>query len=130
MQEILLFLCIYLFKGTTSKRKTNAFKNYAHTTSKNVFYLFRCQSLVRVHFRFAVNLKCGDDDGANIAFHFNPRFGERVVVLNSRVGGAWQKEERKQGDKFPFEKKDAFQIAMNVKEDRFVVGFSSLLPST
>ena len=38
------------------------------------------------------------------------------------MGGGWQEEEREQGDDFPFEKKDTFEIAINVKEDRFVVG--------
>ena len=75
--------------------------------------------------RFAINLKCDDDDEGDIALHFNPRFEEREVVRNNRVGGDWQNEEREQGDDFPFEKKDAFEIAINVKEDRFVVCFFS-----
>ena len=74
-----------------------------------------------IHFRFAINLACDDSENCDIALHFNPRFEERVVVRNNRVGGAWQNEEREQGDEFPFEKKDAFEIAINVKEDKFVV---------
>ena len=41
-------------------------------------------------------------------------------MRNNRVGGSWQAEER-QSDGFPFEKRDAFEICMNVKVDRFVV---------
>lgn len=72
--------------------------------------------------RFEVNLKCDDDDAGDIALHFNPRFEQRVVVRNSRVGGAWQTEEREQTDNlFPFEKRDAFEMAINVKEDKFAI---------
>ena len=76
------------------------------------------------YFRFEVNLKCDDDDAGDIALHFNPRFEQRVVVRNSRVGGVWQTEEREQTDNlFPFEKKDAFEMAINVKEDKFAVHY-------
>ena len=73
------------------------------------------------YFRFAINLKCDESDDGDIAFHFNPRFEEREVVRNTRVGGEWQDEEREQGDEFPFEKKDTFEIAINVKDEKFVV---------
>ena len=69
-------------------------------------------------------MKCDDDDAGDIALHFNPRFEQRVVVRNSRVGGAWQTEEREQTDNlFPFEKRDAFEMAINVKEDKFAVHY-------
>lgn len=82
------------------------------------------QAYRQIYFRFAVNLKCDDDDAGDIALHFNPRFEQRVVVRNSRVGGAWQAEEREQRDNlFPFEGKDAFEIAINVKDDKFAVHY-------
>lgn len=56
-----------------------------------------------------------------MALHFNPRFGDREVVCNSREGGNWQEEVTKQREDFPFEKKDAFEVAISVKEDKFVV---------
>jgi Galactoside-binding lectin len=48
---------------------------------------------------FAVNLR--HSDGGDIAFHFNPRLHDRVVVRNTCVGGGWQAEERQQPS-FPF----------------------------
>jgi len=47
--------------------------------------------------RFEVNLKAGPD----IAFHFNPRFHDRIVVANSCRSGNWDNEER-QSHQFPF----------------------------
>ena len=45
--------------------------------------------------RFAINLKCGEDDDADIALHFNPRNDDgETVVRNTFQGGAWQEEER------------------------------------
>ncbi|KAL6724194.1 hypothetical protein Aduo_019103 [Ancylostoma duodenale] len=41
--------------------------------------------------RFAIDFKNGDDD---ISLHFNPRFKENVVVLNTFYRGKWQHEER------------------------------------
>ena len=58
-----------------------------------------------------------------MALHFNPRFGDREVVCNSREGGNWQEEVTKQREDFPFEKKDAFEVAISVKDDKFVVSF-------
>ena len=44
--------------------------------------------------RFAINLKCGEDDDADIALHFNPRRDDGEVVFNSKEGGDWEEEER------------------------------------
>lgn len=70
--------------------------------------------------RFAVNFCCGGDDDCDIAFHFNPRLAEKCSIRNSFVGGDWQAEERDQPC-FPFEKKETFEIAINIKADRFIV---------
>lgn len=70
---------------------------------------------------FVVNLRCDDDEAGDIALHFNPRLDEQCVVRNDRVAGAWHREERGQlGEGYPFGKRDAFEIAMNVKDDKFV----------
>ncbi|XP_052058661.1 uncharacterized protein LOC127698939 isoform X1 [Mytilus californianus] len=70
--------------------------------------------------RFHINLKCGDDPESNVAFHFNPRFGEEhCTVRNTYVEGNWQEEEREE-DSFPFEKKDTFEVAIKVMEEKFM----------
>nr|CAB3263421.1 galectin-9 [Phallusia mammillata] len=43
--------------------------------------------------RTAINFKANDSD-TNIAFHFNPRYDEKVIVRNNMVNGTWQTEER------------------------------------
>lgn len=71
--------------------------------------------------RFHINLKCGDDPESNVAFHFNPRFGEEhCTVRNTYVEGNWQEEEREE-DSFPFEKKDTFEVVIKVMEEKFMV---------
>lgn len=50
--------------------------------------------------RFGVNLK-HDENGAELALHFSPRFGEKAVIKNSLFGGAWGQEERATAP-FPF----------------------------
>lgn len=60
-------------------------------------------------------MQCGDDDDANVAFHFNPRFGKGVVVRNNKVDNKWNKEQREtdlDGD-FPFEANCFFQVKFN-----------------
>lgn len=47
--------------------------------------------------RFAINLQCGTDEGADIMYHFNPRFGDNVLVCNSRCADSWGDEERLEG---------------------------------
>ncbi|NXS17478.1 LEG2 protein, partial [Mystacornis crossleyi] len=40
---------------------------------------------------FSINLGCSSRD---LAFHFNPRFNESVIVCNSRCADVWQTEYR------------------------------------
>ncbi|KAG8448865.1 hypothetical protein GDO86_015802 [Hymenochirus boettgeri] len=71
--------------------------------------------------RFAVNFTCGQYDGADIAFHFNPRFdGRDKVVFNSFQGGSWGAEEKKK-DWFPFHKGKHFELAFIVSGGCFQV---------
>jgi hypothetical protein len=43
--------------------------------------------------KFSVNLKY-QEQGGDLAFHFNPRFPDRVVMKNSLQNGSWGQEER------------------------------------
>ncbi|NXE35820.1 LEG2 protein, partial [Ptilorrhoa leucosticta] len=40
---------------------------------------------------FSINLGCSSRD---LAFHFNPRFNESVIVCNSKCSDIWQTEHR------------------------------------
>nr|AJA37899.1 galectin-3 [Littorina littorea] len=65
---------------------------------------------------FAINLQCGEDaESDDIAMHFNVRFSEGQVVLNSREGGEWGREER-DAPYFPFEPEDRFELALCVMQ--------------
>ncbi|XP_067682103.1 galectin-9-like isoform X1 [Haliotis asinina] len=69
---------------------------------------------------FAINLQCGDsgDYNTDIALHFNPRFSGEDSVRNTHEDGGWGEEELEQPN-FPFEPKDAFEVAINCLEDRY-----------
>jgi len=58
--------------------------------------------------RFEFNLLTGVDPGADVAFHFNPRFDQRESVRNSCQGGGWGAEEKDGG--FPLEAGEEFEI--------------------
>jgi len=55
--------------------------------------------------RFAINLMTGSND---IAFHFNPRFGQQEVIRNSCLYDNWGNEETDGG--FPFSRDSPFRI--------------------
>jgi len=69
--------------------------------------------------RFAVNLKY-QQEGGDIAFHFNPRLNDRVVVRNSLLGGAWGPEERAQPS-FPFQAGQQFNMIILCEPNNFKV---------
>jgi len=66
--------------------------------------------------KIEINLYAGHD----IAFHFNPRFGDKVIVRNSKLGGTWGNEER-EGGKFPFAKDKQFDIVIVSEGDALQV---------
>ncbi|XP_066517163.1 cytolytic toxin-alpha-like [Hoplias malabaricus] len=43
--------------------------------------------------RFSINLKTGQKDGDDIAFHFNPRMYSANTIFKSQRNGHWEKEE-------------------------------------
>jgi hypothetical protein len=58
--------------------------------------------------RFEINLLSGNHQGADVAFHFNPRFDQREAVRNSCQGGDWGAEEKSGG--FPLQPGQHFEI--------------------
>ncbi|XP_019900129.1 galectin-6 isoform X1 [Esox lucius] len=70
--------------------------------------------------RFFINLQCGEAEGSDIAFHFNPRFdGWDKVVFNSCQGGKWGSEEKTHN--MPFSKADAFEMVIIVNQEGYQV---------
>ena len=67
-----------------------------------------------IFFRFTINLQeDGEHNSDNIAFHFNARQSEDVVVRNTKDGGDWQDEER-DIPFFPFNEGKTFLIKIEV----------------
>ena len=58
--------------------------------------------------RFEFNLLTGNYSGADVAFHFNPRFDQREAIRNACAGGAWGSEEKQGG--FPLHPGQPFDI--------------------
>ncbi|XP_069854897.1 galectin-4-like [Dipodomys merriami] len=70
--------------------------------------------------RFQVNFMVGQDPGADIAFHFNPRFdGWDKVVFNTKQGGQWGNEEKKRS--MPFSKGTHFELVFMVLDEHYKV---------
>ncbi|CAO2626156.1 Lgals4 [Lemmus lemmus] len=70
--------------------------------------------------RFHVNFSVGQDEGADIAFHFNPRFdGWDKVVFNTKQSGQWGSEEKKKS--MPFQRGSHFELVFLVMPEHFKV---------
>lgn len=69
--------------------------------------------------RFEFNLLTGAYNGADVAFHFNPRFDQHVAVRNTCQGGSWGHEEREGG--FPLHPGQPFQIQIICYPDHYQV---------
>ncbi|KAG7332967.1 hypothetical protein KOW79_003102 [Hemibagrus wyckioides] len=67
---------------------------------------------------FAINFKTGPSDGDDIAFHYNPRFGD-ITALNSFRKGTWETQENAP-DK-PFTKGGAFIILVVINSEAYEV---------
>ncbi|XP_062913497.1 grifin isoform X2 [Mobula hypostoma] len=67
--------------------------------------------------RFDINFLC--DRSEEIAFHFNPRFTESLLVCNSYLANKWGKEE--QSTTCPFEAEEPFQIEIYSDKEYFHV---------
>ncbi|XP_064828826.1 galectin-4-like [Oncorhynchus masou masou] len=70
--------------------------------------------------RFNINLQCGEFEGSDIGFHFNPRFnGWDKVVFNSCQDGQWGSEEKTHH--MPFSKGDAFEMVIIINQEGYQV---------
>jgi len=66
-----------------------------------------------------VNLRY-QQQGGDIAFHFNPRINEKVIVRNSLLGGSWGHEEKDQTS-FPFQAGQQFTMIILCEPTEFKV---------
>lgn len=64
-----------------------------------------------------MNLVCGHNE--DIAFHFNPRFHQRVIVRNSHIEGEWGDEERNGG--FNMDEESQFILTISCMEKKIKV---------
>ncbi|XP_031429551.1 galectin-4 [Clupea harengus] len=70
--------------------------------------------------RFEVDLQCGEFEGCDIAFHFNPRFdGWDKVVFNTFQNGEWEEQEKIH--QMPFSKGEAFEMVIAVTSEGYQV---------
>ncbi|XP_060042457.1 galectin-7-like [Erinaceus europaeus] len=69
--------------------------------------------------RSDINLACSTRTDGDIALHFNPRFDQNKVVLNSRVNGVWGTEEF--GPHYPFQYGQLFEVMIITTKDGFKV---------
>ncbi|XP_062860528.1 uncharacterized protein lgals4 [Trichomycterus rosablanca] len=67
---------------------------------------------------FEVNFQTGQSDGDNIAFHYNPRFGQ-YVYLNTFRNGNWEKEETV--SERPLTESTSFTMFVVIKAERYEV---------
>ncbi|NXU17670.1 LEG2 protein, partial [Pardalotus punctatus] len=65
---------------------------------------------------FSINLGCSSRD---LAFHFNPRFNESVIVCNSKCSNAWQTEHR--DHHLPFYRGCTVKFLIEMLSDKFRV---------
>uniref|UniRef100_H3BH55 Galectin n=1 Tax=Latimeria chalumnae TaxID=7897 RepID=H3BH55_LATCH len=69
---------------------------------------------------FNINFACGQEEGSDIAFHFNPRFdGWDKVVFNSFQNNEWGDEEHKRD--MPFSLDQNFELVFIVTPDYYQV---------
>ncbi|CAM4585312.1 unnamed protein product [Leuciscus chuanchicus] len=68
--------------------------------------------------RFSINFKTGPTDKHDIAFHFNPRMGSKVV-MNSLTNGKWGAEESVSDN--PFKKGEDFEMFFVIKSEGYQV---------
>lgn len=77
------------------------------------------------YFRFVVDFVCNNPNNnktlPDIAFHFNPRFPDDVIVRNTKIDGNWGYEERE--GSLVFNKGNTFVLDIYCWEEAFKVIF-------
>jgi hypothetical protein len=70
--------------------------------------------------RFEINLSCGPkvDGDDDIPLHLSARMDEKKLVMNSRKGGEWGKEERV---KIPFKVGQEFDLRIRAHDDKYEI---------
>ncbi|XP_023223799.1 galectin-4-like isoform X1 [Centruroides sculpturatus] len=73
---------------------------------------------------FTLDFRCriGDQPPADVAFHFNARFNQNVVVRNSYINSRWGAEERH--GRFPFAPGTHFDMVIRIETDKFMVAIN------
>jgi hypothetical protein len=95
---------------------SNAFRGLQYKTQAERHIHLRIISTCR----FAINFINGCAANDDVAFHFNPRRNEGQVVMNNRVRGVWQCEERT--DIHPaFLTENSFEVRIMVEGKKFKV---------
>uniref|UniRef100_A0A8C6Y574 Galectin n=1 Tax=Naja naja TaxID=35670 RepID=A0A8C6Y574_NAJNA len=67
----------------------------------------------KVSNRFRVDFAFAKHEGADLAFHFNPRFDLNELVIDTFESGKWKKQEKYQN---PFRKGEHFKVIFIVTE--------------
>ncbi|XP_032083977.1 galectin-4-like [Thamnophis elegans] len=67
---------------------------------------------------FGVDFACCQHRGADVPLHFNPRFFQEDLVLNTFQSDKWGKEEKHQN---PFQKGEPFEIIFTVTETEYQI---------
>jgi hypothetical protein len=77
--------------------------------------------------RFELNLLQSPSDGADIAFHFNPRFDKRIIVKNHRQNGQWGSEDNQPFPSFmPLTPGAQIDLQISCLPDRYTVSNSTI----
>ncbi|XP_060042372.1 galectin-7-like [Erinaceus europaeus] len=69
--------------------------------------------------RFEINLATSNCPDPDLALHFNPRFDENKVVLNTKENGVWCREECR--NCVPFHRGQGFELMIIPKQEGFQI---------
>jgi len=75
--------------------------------------------------RFSINFCYHNKPKKDVAFHFNPRFPEQVVVRNTMISKNWGREERQQ-TRFPFQQNQHCTIVFLCDQNGFKVSVDGI----
>lgn len=103
-----MFLLILFFEKKFTLHNVVIFVNYILQKYNFIFSFM---------FRFAINLQCGTDEGADIMYHFNPRIADNVLVCNNRCADSWGDEVRLEG--LPIGSGDQFTLCIVAAKDGY-----------